>query len=99
MLSSLLFPQMSPSEAERWRAAAGCRPAKEGAKIPLTLALVKPGAGCGSAFAFLLSSVGTCLPTIAMAGRIIGAAATALYVVAWLALSIGGGLLMEMFLR
>jgi uncharacterized membrane protein YraQ (UPF0718 family) len=71
----------------------------DGGEIPLTLALLKLGAGPGPAFAFLLSSVGTCLPTIAMAGRIIGAAATALYVVAWLVLSIGGGLLMGIFLR
>ena len=71
----------------------------DGGEIPLTLALIKLGAGPGPAFAFLLSSVGTCLPTIAMAGRIIGTVATALYVVSWLVLSIGGGLLMELLLR
>lgn len=71
----------------------------DGGEIPLTLALLKLGVGPGPAFAFLLSSVGTCLPTIAMAGRIIGTAATALYVVAWLVLSIGGGMLMERFLQ
>ena len=65
----------------------------------LTLALLKLGAGPGPAFTFLLSSVGTCLPTIAMAKRVIGSAATALYVVAWLLLAVGGGLLMEFLLR
>ncbi len=67
----------------------------DGGEIPLTLALLKLGAGPGPAFAFLLSSVGTCLPTILMARRIIGAWATAIYVGAWLLLSIGGGLLFD----
>jgi uncharacterized membrane protein YraQ (UPF0718 family) len=67
----------------------------DGGEIPLTLALLKLGAGPGPAFTFLLSSVGTCLPTIAMARKIIGTAATTLYVVAWLVLAVGDGLVME----
>lgn len=69
----------------------------DGGEIPLTLALLKLGAGPGPAFTFLLSSVGTCLPTIAMSRKIIGTAATTLYVVAWLILAVGGGLVMEWF--
>lgn len=63
----------------------------EGAEVPLTLALMKLGVGPGPAFTFLLGSVGTCLPTISMAPRIIGLRATWIYVLAWLVLSIGGG--------
>ena len=71
----------------------------DGGEIPLTLALLKLGAGPGPAFTFLLSSVGTCLPTIAMSRKIIGTAATTLYVVAWLILAVGGGMAMEWFYR
>jgi hypothetical protein len=49
-------------------------------------------------FVFMLASVGTCLPTIAMATRIIGWRATVIYLVAWLLLAIGGGVLMGMWL-
>lgn len=68
----------------------------EGAEVPLTLALLKLGVGTGPAFTFLLSSVGTCLPTITMAPRIIGLRATWIYVLAWLVLSIGGGWLFSL---
>jgi len=63
----------------------------EGGEVPLTYGLLKAGVGAGPAFTFLLGAVGTCLPTITMAPRIIGTAATALYVATWLVLAIGGG--------
>jgi uncharacterized membrane protein YraQ (UPF0718 family) len=56
----------------------------DGGEIPLTRALLAMGVGPGPAFCFMLASVGTCLPTIAMAMRIIGWRATIIYVVAWL---------------
>lgn len=65
----------------------------EGAEVPLTASLLKLGVGQGPAFTFLLSSVGTCLPTIIMAPRIIGVASTFIYVISWLILSVGGGYL------
>jgi uncharacterized membrane protein YraQ (UPF0718 family) len=71
----------------------------EGAEIPLTAALVKMGVGPGPAFTFLLASVGTCIPTIAMAPRIIGWTPTVLYVAAMLVASIGGGMVMGALLR
>lgn len=40
------------------------------------------------------AAVGTCIPTIAMAPRVIGRAATYVYVAAWLVLSIGAGMLL-----
>jgi hypothetical protein len=70
----------------------------DGGEIPLTRALLAMGVGSGPAFCFMLASVGTCLPTIAMATRIIGWRATAVYVVAWLVLAVGGGVLMGLWL-
>ena len=70
----------------------------DGGEIPLTRALLAMGVGPGPAFCFMLASVGTCLPTIAMATRIIGWYATMIYVVAWLVLAVGGGLLMGLWL-
>lgn len=69
----------------------------EGGEVPLTFGLLKMGVGAGPAFTFLLASVGTCLPTIAMAPRVIGWAATIFYVGAWLVLALGGGLLMSLW--
>lgn len=67
----------------------------EGAEVPLTVALLELGIAPGPAFTFLLASVGTCLPTIMMAPRIIGAMATMVYLFVWLTLAIGGGLVMQ----
>lgn len=67
----------------------------EGAEVPLTFSLLKMGVGSGPAFTFLLASVGTCIPTIALAPRVIGWAATGVYVAAWLLLALGGGWLMN----
>lgn len=63
----------------------------EGAEVPLTYGLIQAGVGIGPAFTFLLGAVGTCIPTILMAPRIIGKTATAVYVAVWLLLAIGGG--------
>ena len=52
----------------------------------------------GPAFCFMLASAGTWLPTIAMATRIVGWTATAIYIGAWLVLAIGGGMLMALWL-
>jgi uncharacterized protein len=69
----------------------------EGGEVPLTAALLKLGIGPGPAFTFLLASVGTCLPTIAMAPKVIGWFATVCYLVAWLLLALGGGWVMSWF--
>jgi hypothetical protein len=52
----------------------------------------------GPAFCFMLASVATCVPTIAMATRIIGWRATSIYLIAWLLLAVGGGMLMRCWL-
>jgi uncharacterized membrane protein YraQ (UPF0718 family) len=66
----------------------------EGAEVPLTFALLKMGVGIGPAFTFMLGAVGTCIPTIGMAPKIIGVPATYLYVGTWLMLAIGAGMVM-----
>ena len=40
---------------------------------------------------FMLGAVGTCIPTILMAPRIIGKTSTYVYVAVWLLLASGGG--------
>lgn len=70
----------------------------EGGEVPLTLALLKLGVGLGPAFTFLLSSVGTCLPTLTMAPRIIGWRATWAYLAMWPLMAVGGGILLAGFL-
>lgn len=70
----------------------------DGGEIPLTRALLAMGVGPGPAFCFMLASVGTCVPTMAMAMRIIGWRATVIYLVAWLVLAVGGGVLMGLWL-
>lgn len=67
----------------------------DGGEIPLTRALLEMGVGPGPAFCFMLASVGTCLPTIAMATRVVGWFATVAYLVAWIILAVGGGILMQ----
>jgi len=71
----------------------------EGAEVPLTFALLKMGVGIGPAFTFMLGAVGTCIPTIGMAPKIIGVAATYLYVATWLLLAIGAGMIMGALVR
>ncbi|HJT79865.1 MAG TPA: permease [Chthoniobacterales bacterium] len=70
----------------------------DGGEIPLTRALLQMGVGPGPAFCFMLASVGTCLPTIAMATRIVGWNATCSYIAAWLILAVGGGVVMAILL-
>ncbi len=69
----------------------------EGEEVPITFALLKAGLGVGPAFTFLLGSVGTCIPTIIMAQKIIGKKATLLYVVSWFVFAIGSGWLLNFF--
>jgi uncharacterized protein len=63
----------------------------EGAEVPLTYGLLQAGVGIGPAFTFMLGAVGTCIPTILMAPRIIGKSSTYVYVAVWLLLAMGGG--------
>jgi uncharacterized membrane protein YraQ (UPF0718 family) len=69
----------------------------EGAEVPLTYGLLRAGVGIGPAFTFMLGAVGTCIPTILMAPRIIGKTATYVYVAVWLLLAIGGGWAISLF--
>ncbi len=65
----------------------------EGEEIPITLALTQLGFGYGPSLAFLLGAVGTCIPTLAMAPKVIGKRATVLYFVYWLFFALTSGLI------
>ncbi len=69
----------------------------EGEEIPITFALLKLGLGGGPSLAFLLGSVGTCIPTMIMAQKIIGKRPTLFYIVGWFAFAVGSGLLFSLF--
>ncbi|HLP06563.1 MAG TPA: permease [Opitutaceae bacterium] len=65
----------------------------DGGEVPLTRSLLELGLGPGPAFTFMLASVGTCLPTIAMSLGIIGRRLTFAYVAGVLVLALLSGLL------
>ncbi|MCA9398365.1 MAG: permease [Candidatus Omnitrophica bacterium] len=65
----------------------------EGEEIPITLALLNIGLGQGPALTFLLGSVGTCIPTILMAQKVIGRRPTLVYVAGWFVFAIFSGVL------
>lgn len=69
----------------------------EGEEIPLTLSLLKLGLGPGPAFAFLLGSVGTCIPTMVMSQKLIGRRGLLVYAAWWLLFAFGAGLLFSFF--
>ena len=68
----------------------------EGEEIPLTLSLLKLGLGPGPAFAFLLGSVGTCIPTMIMSQKLIGRRGLLVYVVWWLLFAFAAGFLFSL---
>jgi uncharacterized membrane protein YraQ (UPF0718 family) len=65
----------------------------EGGEVPLTAALVTMGVGIGPAFTFMQASVGTCLPTLMMLPKLIGAKLTVAYLGFWLVYSVASGIL------
>lgn len=65
----------------------------EGEEIPLTLSLLKLGLGPGPAFAFLLGSVGTCIPTMIMSQKLIGRRGLLIYAVWWVLFAFAAGIL------
>lgn len=69
----------------------------EGEEIPLTRALLRLGLGQGPAFSFLLGSVGTCIPTMLMAQKVIGRRPVVFYIIYWFVFAIGVGLTFSLF--
>ena len=67
----------------------------EGEEVPITRGLLMVGLGSGPALTFLLSSVGTCIPTVLMCRKVIGQRATGFYLVYWFAFAVTTGLLFE----
>jgi len=68
----------------------------EGEEVPITYALLKLGLGTGPAFTFLLGSVGTCIPTIIMAQKVIGRKTTIIYTAAWFVFAISAGVILSL---
>ncbi|MDP2923993.1 MAG: permease [Candidatus Omnitrophota bacterium] len=68
----------------------------EGEEIPITLALLKLGLGKGPAFSFLLGAVGTCIPTMLMAQKVIGRKPVIFYVIYWFLFAISSGLIFSL---
>jgi uncharacterized membrane protein YraQ (UPF0718 family) len=69
----------------------------EGEEIPITLALLKLGLGKGPAFTFLLGAVGTCIPTMLMAQKVIGKRPVLIYIIYWFLFAISSGLIFSSF--
>jgi uncharacterized membrane protein YraQ (UPF0718 family) len=69
----------------------------EGEEIPITLALLKLGLGKGPAFSFLLGAVGTCIPTMIMAQKVIGTRPVLCYIISWFLFAVGSGLIFNLF--
>ncbi len=69
----------------------------EGEEIPITLALLKLGLGRGPAFSFLLGAVGTCIPTMLMAQKVIGKKPVVFYIIYWFLFAISSGLIFSLF--
>ena len=69
----------------------------EGEEIPITYSLLKLGLGKGPSLTFLLGSVGTCIPTIFMAQRVIGKGPTVLYLLYWLLFALISGMIFSIF--
>ncbi len=69
----------------------------EGEEIPIAVSLLKLGLGPGPTFAFLLGSVGTCIPTFIMAQKIIGKRPMLVYLLFWIVFAVGAGILFQMF--
>ena len=66
-----------------------------GEEIPITLSLVSLGLTKGAAFTFMMASVGTCIPTMLMAKKLIGTRYTVIYIVIWFIYAIGSGMVFE----
>ncbi|MBN4057190.1 permease, partial [bacterium AH-315-J21] len=67
----------------------------EGEEIPIALSLLNLGLGPGPTFAFLLGSVGTCIPTIIMAQKIIGRRPMIFYLLFWIFFALGSGIIFQ----
>lgn len=69
----------------------------EGEEIPITSALLRLGLGSGPSFSFLLGSVGTCIPTMLMAQKVIGRKPVIIYILYWFLFAVSSGLVFSLF--
>ena len=68
----------------------------EGEEVPLTLGLLAVGLGTGPALTFMLGSVGTCIPTVLMAQKVIGKRTTVFYIFFWFVFVVISGVVFQM---
>lgn len=68
----------------------------EGEEIPITKALLNLQLGSGPAFSFMMGAVGTCIPTILMARKLIGTPAIVVYTLYWFIFVIVSGMVFGM---
>jgi uncharacterized protein len=71
----------------------------EGEEIPITRALLGLQLGVGPAFTFMMGAVGTCIPTMLMARKIIGNRAILIYSFYWFVFSIVSGYLFSLLVN
>jgi uncharacterized membrane protein YraQ (UPF0718 family) len=69
----------------------------EGEEIPITLSLITLGLAQGPAFSFLLGAVGTCIPTMIFAQKILGKKAVLIYGLFWCFFAPFSGVLFSAF--
>ena len=62
-----------------------------GEEIPITHSFLSLGLAPGAAFTLMMASVGTCIPTMLMAQKMVGKRATVLYVITWFIYAIFSG--------
>lgn len=68
----------------------------EGEEISITKALLNLQLGSGPAFSFMMGAVGTCIPTIMMARKLIGNRAILVYTIYWFVFAILSGYLFSL---
>lgn len=69
----------------------------EGEEIPITKALLNLHLGVGPSFTFMMGAVGTCIPTLLMAKKIIGNKAVFIYSIYWFFFAILAGISFSVF--
>ena len=69
----------------------------EGEEVIITVSLLTLGLSNGAAMTFLLGAVGTCIPTLFMARKVIGKVPSTLYITYWLPFAFLSGFLFQYF--
>jgi uncharacterized membrane protein YraQ (UPF0718 family) len=71
----------------------------EGEEIPITYSLIALGLSKGPALTFLLGAVGTCIPTLLFAQKILGKKPMIIYAAYWALFAPLCGIIFSLFMR